>query len=93
MVGPIDFQTGLEAHARGDLGRARRLYLKVLKQEPNHPAALGWLATIEMQEGNHWKAKGIFERALTLGGLSEDLQPNYATLLQVLGQYARAVDE
>lgn len=73
------FQSALAFHEQGALARAEHLYREVLRQHPQHAAALNMLGVLGCQNGRHQAGIALMRRAL-------DLEPDNADFNNNLGQ-------
>jgi len=86
----ILLETGLLAHAKGDLSTAKICYEKVLALDPQNSVANGWLGTIEAQKKNFLKARSHLETALS-SSCDPNFLLNYANLLQETNNYRESL--
>jgi len=75
--------TALQAHSRGDLKLAERLYSVVIKSQPTCSLALGWLGTIKAQLGEYSEARSLLARSIRIEALPHFLT-NYGNVLSAL---------
>jgi tetratricopeptide (TPR) repeat protein len=60
------FEQGFALHQQGKLAEAERIYREILQEQPNHLAALYWLAIIARKTRHTKRAIDLFERAIAL---------------------------
>lgn len=74
----------IQCHQKGDVRNAQRLYLEVLRSQPNQPQALRNLGLIALETGHIEEAIDLYQRALAQ-------QPNMAVWKSELAQvYSRS---
>ncbi len=89
----------LRHHRAGRLEKAKRLYGKILKSDPEQPDALHYLGVIADQAGNHEKAVELIERAIAAHPENGEAHNNLGAALKHLGRveegaaaYAKAIE-
>ena len=94
MSGQIDQMTGLalQHHQSGRLTEARRLYLKILNQEPNHPIAPHMLGLMALAQGENLDAIKYFEQAVVANANNGDAHGNRGLALSALERLDEAVN-
>ncbi len=93
MPDPEDiFRRALSAHQGGDLVSARRLYLDVLKQRPQHVDAQHFLGVAEGALGNPQLAIEHIQRAIAYSPQNASCYLNLGNVYRETGQIARAVE-
>ena len=70
----------LKHHVVGDVAAARALYDRVLALQPDHPIALGQLASL-IQRSEPAAAEALYTRALAVRPTDADTESDYAQLL------------
>ncbi|MEE4174406.1 MAG: tetratricopeptide repeat protein [Xanthomonadales bacterium] len=56
----------MERHRSGDLAGARKLYRKLLRKSPNHPAAMNLLGLVNHHQGDAERAEDLFRQAIEI---------------------------
>lgn len=91
-------QKGISFHQQGDFKEAERIYLSILKNEPNHFDSLQLLGAIAAQQSLFDKANEYFSKALKINRSNPAVLNNFANVLQsqskkeeVLQLYAEAI--
>jgi tetratricopeptide (TPR) repeat protein len=84
-------QNALALHQQGQLGLARALYQKILKQQPDHFDALHMLGVIESQRKNFAGAILFIGRALKLNSNYAPAHSNMGNALRELGRHEEAL--
>ncbi|MCG8464370.1 MAG: sulfotransferase [Xanthomonadales bacterium] len=80
------FQTAISHHQKGDIRNAQRLYMEVLRQQPQHAYALRNLGLIALETGRIEDAANLYQRAL-------QVEPKMPAWKSELAQvYSRAGD-
>ncbi len=79
-------------HAHGELGRARRLYLKILHDEPGNFPARHMLGLVRYQEGQAHEALTHIDAALEINPGVAEAWSNYGLVLSALDRFDDAVD-
>lgn len=93
MTTPDVLQTALTALAEGRLDEARQGFEQVLAAEPDHPAALHWVAVIAYQQGSAPDAVlGQIDRAIALDGDQALFHNSRGALLYALGRDLEAAE-
>ena len=85
------FERAIDAHRKGSVEEAKRLYQDILRADPNNAAAYGNLAIIAAQQGDFVRAEGLFRREI---GLRPDSAAGYnhlGSVLQQQGKWTEAV--
>src|SRR5437660_4336739 len=80
-----------DAHRRGALGEAKRLYREALARDGGNIAACGNLAIIAAQEGDLAQAESLFRRAVAARPNYPEGHNNLGALLQQQGRLDEAV--
>ncbi|GIX47100.1 MAG: hypothetical protein KatS3mg131_1311 [Candidatus Tectimicrobiota bacterium] len=83
-------QAALQAHQRGDLPQAERLYRQVLQQQPRHADALHLLGLLAHQAGNTPQALTLLRQAIACNGRVASYHNNLGSVLTALGQLDEA---
>lgn len=78
------FETAVHLHQAGELGRAERLYRRVLEQTPQHADALFMLSALAVQSGRREQAAALLERAIRV-------DPSNALYFSRLGEVYRSL--
>lgn len=60
------FQNAISFHQKGDIRNAQRLYMEVLRQQPQHAYALRNLGLIALETGRIDDAANLYQRALRI---------------------------
>jgi protein O-GlcNAc transferase len=76
---------GRDAHKKGDLASARRIYQQVLRLWPEHPHALHLLGVLEDAEGRHAEAVRLIGKALPALDAKPHVHNNLANALRHAG--------
>lgn len=85
------FETALEAHRRGDLAEAGRLYRQVLGFSSGHIGALHMLGVVSAQQGRHGEAHDLFSQVLKQTPRDPLALNNFANVLVAQGRQAEAL--
>lgn len=80
----------LAAEEQGQALQAEMLYLHVLEQSPEHPAAHNLLGALKLEQGEATEALAHFERALRGEPDNPDLLHNRGAALRELGRHEEA---
>jgi len=83
---PMLWAQACQAHHRGDLTTAFRLYCRLVTREPQHVEALYRLGCIAFQQGQPAQARDYLMQALAL-------RPDDAAIHNGLGEVARALGD
>ncbi len=62
----VEFARGVEAHQRGSLAEAERVYGAILRGLPHHPGALQFLGLLRMQQGDLESALSLLRQAAAI---------------------------
>lgn len=93
MATPDILQAALTALSEGRLDEARQGFERVLAAEPDHPAALHWVAVIAYQQGAAPDAiLGQIDRAIVLDGEQALFHNSRGALLYALGRDLEAAE-
>ena len=93
MATPDILQAALTALSEGRLDEARQGFERVLAAEPDHPAALHWIAVIAYQQGAAPDAiLGQIDRAIALDGEQALFHNSRGALLYALGRDLEAAE-
>lgn len=79
------------AHKRGDLAKAERIYRKILRRE-FHPFAAAALGTICIQKGQTGHAEHFLKRAVASDEAFHDAHNNLGVALRKLGKLDEAIE-
>ena len=82
----LAFQKAIQHHQQGDIKNAQRLYMEVLRDEPQHALALRNLGLIALETGHIDDAIDLYQRAMRI---RSDVASWKSELAQV---YSRAGD-
>ena len=85
------FDLALKEHQKGKLEKARRLYGKILKANPQHTDALHMLGLLEHQSGDNDTAIRLLTRAIEQGPASAELLTNLGSALQARRIFNEAI--
>ena len=85
------FEAALDAHRRGDLAEAGRLYRQVLGFVPGHIGALHMLGVVSAQQGRHGEAHDLLSRVLKQTPRDPLALNNFANVLVAQGRQAEAL--
>ncbi len=85
-------ESGLQAHARGDIGSAVSAYRQALRVAPEHPDALNLMGTALLQLGQPGEAVDCLRRAARRLRNNPGVQGNLAQAYFALGQYGQALE-
>lgn len=85
------FDHAIRHHSAGRLQKARQLYHKVLKLDPEHNDTLHMLGLLTHQLGDNNAAIRLLNRALQQGAESAELFTNLGNALQASGQNKEAI--
>lgn len=80
------FARGFESHQQGDLEAAKRLYLQVLKSDPDHADALHLLGNLDLRDGRLEDAERLVRKAISVN-------PKDAGYFNTLGQLLQTRDD
>jgi tetratricopeptide (TPR) repeat protein len=86
MASPKKLADALDAHRRGDLAAAERLYRAILRSEPRHFDATQLLGAVLFSRGRYADAVPVLRRAIAFN-------PNVAAVHNNLGGAVRALGE
>lgn len=90
MAGEDLFERAVGLHRAGCLEEARTLYLRVLKEAPDHADALNLLGCVEFEIGTPETARDLMTRALDLVPGNPVFLHNRAEVLGALGDFSAA---
>lgn len=85
------FELALEAHRRGDLAEADRLYRQVLGSASGHIGALHMLGVVSAQQGRHGEAHDLLSQVLKYTPRDPLALNNFANVLVAQGRQAEAL--
>ena len=88
---PEIMQTAVDRYRRGSLDEARALFERVLRIEPQHPAALNLLGILLCTQGDTKKGLQLIRRAIAYAPKFVDAHNNLGIVLQNLGQDEEAL--
>lgn len=77
---------------RGDLGAALTVYQRILARNPDHPAALNFVAVASLQRGDSRQAVNLLERAIAADAADANLHKNLGLAYRAAGRYEEAVN-
>lgn len=84
-------ERSVSQHKAGDVDSARAGYLEVLREAPEHPAALNLLGTLDAQLGNLVDAERLLRKAISHAPREGAYYTNLAGILQQAGRHTEAV--
>jgi Flp pilus assembly protein TadD len=82
---------GLDAHQRGEVAAAERLYREALATAPEHPLALHYLGVALYQQKRPAEALPLLDRAAALVPAEPEFHNNRGLALEALGRLADAI--
>ena len=85
-------QTGISLHQQGSLKDAEDIYLRILKQDPNHFDALQLMGAMTGQQKFFERSSEYFSLALKINRTNPAVLNNYANILQSLLKKEEAID-
>jgi len=85
------FEAALDAHRRGDLAEAGRLYRQVLGFVPGHIGTLHMLGVVSAQQGRHGEAHELLSQVLKQTPRDPLALNNFANVLVAQGRQAEAL--
>jgi tetratricopeptide (TPR) repeat protein len=85
------FEAALDAHRRGDLAEAARLYRQVLDFVPGHIGTLHMLGVVSAQQGRHGEAHDLLSQVLKQTPRDPLALNNFANVLVAQGRQAEAL--
>lgn len=85
-------EIALQHHQAGRLEQAERLYEMVLKNEPDHPAALHSLGIIAYHNGRSEEAVSRINKAIAINPHIPQFHNNIGAILKSLGRSQQAID-
>ena len=77
----LDMKLAIENHQKGDLQKAKNLYLKVLTIDPNNADACHYLGVITYQTGHINTAIGLIDKAIILNPKLAEAHKNLQNIL------------
>ncbi|MBL6958308.1 MAG: tetratricopeptide repeat protein [Rhodospirillales bacterium] len=86
------FQQALHLHQSGDLDGAKNLYSLILKDNPDHPAALHFLGVLCCQADDLETARELIQKAIDIEPDYADAHTNLGLVLKGLGRTGEAVE-
>ena len=84
------FLNAVQMHRKGKLNEAKRVYEKILADDPNHAEALHLLGLVQHQQGEHVEAIAKIERALELKPDAVLFRKNLASVYRSSGDLEKA---
>ncbi len=81
----------IRLHGEGATWEAEQLYRGILRQWPEHAAALHLLGVVRHQRGDHVAALGLIGKAIALKPAKPTFFNNYGAALHALGRYVEAL--
>jgi len=87
----VKFDEALKSHQAGKLQKAKKLYQKVLKIDPDCNDALHMLGLIAHQSGDNDVAIRLYRKAIANNRNSPELFTNFGNALQAAGQTEEAI--
>lgn len=87
----VKFDFALQHHHAGRLPKARQVYKKILKANPQHTDTLHMLGLLEHQSGDNDTAIRLLTRAVEQGPASAELFTNLGSALQAENNYDEAI--
>ena len=98
MSAEPQLQEAIQAHRRGDLSTARRLYGQILQSDPRNATAVSNLAVIAISDGDYALAESYLHEALSIRTDDAEVYGNLGVVLraqgrleEALGAYAQAL--
>jgi Tfp pilus assembly protein PilF len=85
--------SALSLYEQGELGKARKIYLKVLKRRPDNTDVLYNLGTIASEQGRHDEALGYYEHVLSRDPAYVNAHFNLGGILLERKEYDAAYDK
>lgn len=85
-------EKAIEWHRQGRVKEACAVYERVLREEPQHAAALQWLATAQAQGGDLVAAMDLYGRALKIHPNYAEAHANRGNVLRYLSRYTEALE-
>ena len=82
------FDRAMRHHNAGELAQAQKLYRRILKAEPNHPAVLNLAGVAAFQAGNEKAAIEYLSKAIAVAPDYADAHYNFGNVLSQLGRLA-----
>src|SRR5258705_3696092 len=92
MTLQAEYDRAVDAHRRGDLGEAERLYCRLLETAPSSFAACHMLGILRAQQGRNLEAATLIETAIKANPLSAAALTNYGNVLNALGRHPEALE-
>ena len=83
-------QRGIEAHQKGNLGEAEKLYKSILRSKPKHPQANHNLGLIAVSLNKNEDAIALLKNALDQDPRSEQFWLNYVNTLVKIERFKQA---
>ncbi|NNM00080.1 MAG: tetratricopeptide repeat protein, partial [Gammaproteobacteria bacterium] len=90
MNDELPIQKAMRLHQAGKLDKARAVYRKILKRDPESVDALHYFGVLHFQEGRVDKAVELLQRALALNPAYPDAHNNLGNMLLRLGRFDEA---
>jgi tetratricopeptide (TPR) repeat protein len=84
-------EAALQAHRRGDLSEAARLYRRLLNLVPGHLPALHMLGVVSAQQGRHGEAHDLLSQVLQQTPRDPLALNNFSNILVAQGRQAEAL--
>lgn len=85
------FEFALDCHQKGQLDRAKSVYLKILEKNPAHAEALHLLGLIAHQSGNRQQAVNLISQAVRLNPANAVYHYNMGVSLSEMGRKTEAI--
>ena len=85
------FSKAIEAHKKGQILVAEKLYLKILKENPDHSEAIYYLGHIELSRKKIDKALSYFKKATEINPYKEIYWKNFLNIFITLGNPDEAI--
>jgi Tfp pilus assembly protein PilF len=83
-------EIGLQHHRHGNLSEAEAIYRKVLAAQPDHPAALHWLAVVARETGHKEDGLKLLERSVELNPHDPLARQDMGETMASLGRFTEA---
>jgi protein O-GlcNAc transferase len=89
---PVDLNEAFEAHQRGNLAQAARIYEAALAEDPDRVDALYLLGVLAIQKSDPRRAVALIGRAAALRPTDAVIHANLAEAYRALGDNDRTID-